>query len=366
MLQISKTLALSIALGTAAAPALAQGEGASSSAVTPKMLINAGCANGAVYSIASDAHGNVAAAGYCGDVNGAHTGFVAKADADGTVQWTYRPDSTMRPANLAFDTNGNVLVAGQTTTGAATVGAIIKIGLTGVPAWSRAVEAARGGNESCANVATDADDTVFVSCSSSPAASGSIVAYHADGTAAWRTDAFESAQALFTSSGTLYAASATNVRIVDRATGVVVSDARVSDAGSVRVGQDGKIYVKSDGGAMAVFDGALNAIGSVALNGALGAARSYDYFDVDARGNIYVLGAYYATTDLSGGGQYVAEFGPGGNPLWQYAADPAASFGPRQSPAALNKATGGSLVSVSAAGKSYVSTYLYLLEFPVR
>lgn len=370
MFQI-RTFAFVVALLAATAPAMAQDEASSAPAATPKILINAGCSIGSVYSVASDQHGNVAVAGYCGNLNAAYRTFVTKADSEGVVQWTYRPAASTRPTNVALDGSGNVLVLGQTRVGTAIVGTVLKIDSTGVPAWSRTVEPAQPGNISCASLAVDADDSVYASCSGSPAPSGAIVAYYSDGTAIWRTNASEATPALFAANGKLYGASATNARVIDRASGVVLSDVHVSDSGSVRVGQDGKIYVKSRdagqaGGAITVYDEALNPIGSIALNATLGAARSYDYFDVDARGNVYVLGAYYSTAELTGGGQYVAEFGPGGDALWQSAvAESSALFSPRQSPSALNGGIGASVVSVSHT-RCYVSTYLYLLEFPVR
>jgi outer membrane protein assembly factor BamB len=359
-------IALVMAAQVAAAPAAA-----APSIVEPRMLVSAGCANGAVYAVASDRQGNVAAAGYCGDLNGAFRTFVVKLDRDGTVVWTHRPEAAMRPANLAFDAAGSVIVAGQIGSATTTVGAVLKISSTGVPAWTRTVPPATPGNMSCASVATDADDAVFVSCGGSSPAAGAVVSYQSDGSDRWRTDAFDSTQSLTSANGRLYAASSTNVRIIDRATGAVITDARVSEAGSARVGLDGKVYVKSGaagqaGGAIAIYDQALNALGSVTLKSALGAVRSYDYFDVDAAGNIYVLGAYYATPDLTGGGQYVAAFNASGDPQWQSAAEPSATYGVQQSPSSLNGALGGSLVSVSSSGKCYFSTYQYLLELPAR
>ena len=361
-------LACSIALVLAAVPAAAQVESRSPATVTPKIVISAGCQNGAVYSVASDATGNVAAAGYCGDPDADVRAFVAKADPTGTVLWTYRPGGSIRPTSLAFDSTGSILVAGQTRVGEVTIGTVLKIDSKGLPAWSRTVEPEQPGSTSCAGVATDADNSVYVSCGGATPPSGSVLAYRANGEQIWRRDGFDSAQALFVVNGKLFAASAAGVSILAQESGAMLSDVRLSGAGSVRVGQDGKIYVKSGDadGAIAIYDETLSPLAPLVLKSALGAARSYDYFDVDAGGNVYVFGAYYSSAELTGGGQYVAKFDANGNLVWQSVAEPAQSFSPSQSPSGLNHVLGAQLVSVSGAGKCFVSKDLHLVELPAQ
>ncbi len=356
-------MAFSIALVLGAVPAAAQVESRSPAAVTPKIVVSAGCANGSVYSVASDADGNVAAAGYCGDPDSDVRAFVAKADPSGTVVWTYRPGGSIRPTTLAFDGNGNILVAGQSKVESSTVGTVLKISATGLLAWSRTVAPEQPGNMSCAGVAADSSAAIYVSCGG---VSAVVIAYSSNGDQIWRR-AFDSAQALSVVNGKLYAASSSGVSILDQS-GAVLSDLRLSGGGAAHVGQDGKVYVKSSDAAntIAVYDGTLSPIDPIVLKSELGAARSYDYFDVDAGGNVYVLGAYYSTAELNGGGQYVAKFDASGNAVWQSVAEPVSSFTASQSPAQLNRVLGGQLVSVSAAGQCYVSTYLYLLQLPAR
>ncbi len=116
--------------------------------------------------MAVDPNGNVAVTGV--SYGASYDYATVKYSSGGVPLWTNRYDgpgnNTDDPLGVAFDPNGNVVVAGYSYGGASSGSdfAVLKYSSAGIPVWTNRYNGPANGDDECYAVATDTNGNVFV------------------------------------------------------------------------------------------------------------------------------------------------------------------------------------------------------------
>ena len=143
--------------------------------------------------ITGDSGGNSYAVGYTeSEGQGGSDALIAKYNSSGTIQWQRRIGGAgdEEGNNVAIDSNGDVYIAGATTT--STAGAqdfyIVKYNSSGTLVWQRRLGSASG--DSANGIAIDSTDSIYVAGSTAGAGTGTndvlLAKYNSSGTLQWQ------------------------------------------------------------------------------------------------------------------------------------------------------------------------------------
>jgi uncharacterized delta-60 repeat protein len=308
----------------------------------------------AASSVVVDPAGNVVAAGQTSNTGTGSDFTVAKFDRDGTLLWRQDVTGTAGGVDAAWsvatDARGNVIAAGQTTnTGTGSDFTVVKFSKIGTPLWRQDLNGSGNGNDAAVSVAVDKKGNIAVAgavFNSSTATDFAVVKMDPDGTLLWEQDlhgaplAHDQAFSVAVDArGNVIAAG----RIVNTLTGhdftvvkfdsagtllwqqdLTGSDVGTDSAQSVGVDQRGNVVAAGyllnaltrEDFTVVKFDGNGTLLWQQALNGT--AANSFDVANsiaVDHRGDVVAAGRTINTGTLSD--FTVVKFGGSGTLLWR-------------------------------------------------